>query len=143
MYRSTPDFARGAAHVIAKGRDIALIGTGLGTSLCVQAAARLKESGLSPTVVDMVYLKPFDGETLCRLAREGHSLLVVEEHNTTSGLASLVAEALGRNGIAARLEAVGLPDGDLAVAVPQQILNRYGLTVDGVLARARALAKRQ
>lgn len=43
VYRSTPDFARGAAHVIAKGRDIALIGTGLGTSLCVQAAARLKE----------------------------------------------------------------------------------------------------
>ena len=142
VYKGTPRFPRGAAHVITKGKGIALIGTGLGTGLCVQAAERLKETGLSPTVVDMAYLKPFDSETICRLAREGHSLLVVEEHNTSTGLASLVAEALGRNGIAARLDAIGLPDGDLAVAVPQQILDRYGLTVDGVVARARALPER-
>lgn len=143
FYKAPPRFVRGAASVISTGKDVALIGTGLGTALCVQAAAALKESGVSATVVDMVYLKPFDGETICRLAREGHALLVVEEHNTTSGLASLVAEALGRSGIAARLEAVGLPDGDLVVAVPQQILNRYGLTIEAIVARARALANRR
>lgn len=141
VYQGTPRFTRGAAQLVAKGKGVALIGTGLGTSLCVQAAASLEASGVSPTVVDMVYLKPFDGETICRLAREGHALVVVEEHNTSAGLASLVAEALGRNGVVARLEAVGLPDGDLAVAVPQQLLERYGLTVEAIVARARALAK--
>lgn len=116
-----------------------LIGTGLGTSLCVQAAAVLEASGVSATVVDMVYLKPFDAETLCRLARDARGLVIVEEHNTSAGLASLVAEALGRAGIAARLEAIGLPDSDLAVATPQQLLNRYGLTAEAVASRARAL----
>ncbi|MBV6416427.1 MAG: 1-deoxy-D-xylulose-5-phosphate synthase [Steroidobacteraceae bacterium] len=143
VYPGSPDFVRGAAHIVAKGRDVVLIGTGLGTTLCAQAAAVLKASGVSATVVDMAFLKPFDGETICRLARDARGLLVVEEHNTTAGLASLVAEALGRGGVAARMEAIGLPDGDLAVAIPQQLLNRYGLTVDAVVEKARALAHHQ
>lgn len=141
VYKSTPRFVRGAANILAEGRDVVLIGTGLGTSLCVQAAAVLKDSGVSVTVLDMAYLKPFDAETICRLAREGRGLVVVEEHNSSAGLASLVAEALGRAGVAARLEAVGLPDGDLAVAVPQQLLERYGLTVGAIVAKARAVGR--
>ncbi len=122
VYKGTPRFVRGAAHVITKGKSIALIGTGLGTGLCVQAAERLKEAGLSPTVVDMVYLKPFDSETICRLARDGHSLLVVEEHNTSSGLASLVAEALGRNGISARIEALSAAEAIVRCGAPRRML---------------------
>ena len=61
VYPGSPDFVRGAAHIVAKGRDVVLIGTGLGTTLCAQAAAVLKASGVSATVVDMAFLKPFDG----------------------------------------------------------------------------------
>jgi transketolase len=142
VYKGSPPFVRGAANVVVTGKDVALIGTGLGTSLCVQAAAALQESGVSATVIDMVYLKPFDGETLRRLAGEGYGLVIVEEHNTSAGLASLVAETLGRRGIAARLEAVGLPDDDLAVAVPQQLLDRYGLTVEAIVSKAQGLSSR-
>lgn len=142
VYKGSPPFVRGAANVVVAGKDVALIGTGLGTSLCVQAAAALKESGVSATVIDMVYLKPFDGETICRLAAEGYGLVIVEEHNTSAGLASLVAETLGRRGIAARLDAVGLPDDDLAVAVPQQLLDRYGLTVEAIVSKAQRLSSR-
>ena len=139
VYQGTPAFVRGAASILATGKDVVLVGTGLGTSLCAQAAAVLQGTGVAATVVDMAYLKPFDGEAICRLARGASGVVVVEEHNTSAGLASLVAEALGRGGVAVRLDAVGLPDDDLAVAVPQQLLERYGLTVEAVVARARAL----
>ncbi|MFN8625066.1 MAG: transketolase C-terminal domain-containing protein [Candidatus Binatia bacterium] len=142
VYETAPNFVRGAAHILSTGgTDVVLVGTGLGTSLCAQAAAVLKDSGVAATVVDMVYVKPFDGETICRLARQGCGLVVVEEHNTSSGLAALVAEALGRGGVVARLESVGLPDDDLAVAVPSQLLSRYGLTVEAVVAKALAIGK--
>jgi len=143
VYSGTPRFERGTANVLTRGKDVVLIGTGLGTSLCAQAAVVLKDTGVSATVVDLAYLKPFDGDTICRLARESGRLVVVEEHNSSAGLASLVAEALGRGGIAARLEAVGLPDDDLAIAVPRQLLERYGLTAEAIAAKARALCGRR
>lgn len=143
VYSGSPRFERGKANVLAQGKDVALIGTGLGTALCAQAAAILKDTGVSATVVDMAYLKPFDGYTVCRLARETGGLVVVEEHNSAAGLASLVAETLGRGGIAARLAAVGLPDDDLAIAVPRQLLERYGLTAEAIAAKARALVGRR
>jgi transketolase len=139
VYGSPPRFARGGLSIVSKGVDVILFGTGLGTSLCVQAAAVLEESGVSVTVVDAAYLKPFDGETTCRLARTARAIVVVEEHNVSAGLTSLVAEALGRGGVAVPLEGVGLPDGDLAVAVPHRLYARYGLTAEAIAAKARAV----
>lgn len=142
VYEATPSFAPGKLSIVSEGTDVVLIGTGLGTSLCVQAAAALKQQDVSATVVDAVYLKPFDGEGICQLAREGRPMVVVEEHNVDAGLTSLVAEALGRGGVAVPLEGIGLPDGDLAAAVPNQLYDRYGLTVDAIVKKAQAAAGR-
>lgn len=139
VYKSTPEFDFGKLAILHEGKDVTLIGTGLGTSVCAQAAVLLEREGISATVADAVYLKPFDAEGVCRLAKTGAPILTVEEHNVVSGLGSLVAEALGRGGVSARLETVGLPDGDLAVAVPAQLYERYGLTAESVAARAKAL----
>jgi len=138
VYGTTPGFVRGKLEIVSEGNDVVLVGTGLGTSLCVQAAAVLKESGIGAAVADAVFLKPFDGEAICRLARSARAIVVVEEHNVCAGLTSLVAEALGRAGVAVPVRGVGLPDGDLAVAVPHRLFARYGLTVDAIVAKARA-----
>lgn len=142
VYDEAPDFARGKARVLREGADIVLVGTGLGTSLAVGAALHLADEGVEAAVVDTLYLKPFDGETICRLAQGGVPVLTVEEHNVAAGLAALTAEALGRGGVATRFDAIGLPDGDLAVSVPAELYARYDLTVDGVTAKAREMAKR-
>lgn len=139
VYSTPPSFEPGKLSIVSEGTDVVLIGTGLGTSLCVQAAAVLKEQGVSATVADAVFLKPFDGEGICQLARGGRAVVVVEEHNESAGLASLVAEALGRGRVAVRLGSIGLPDGDLAAAVPNQLYARYGLTVEAVVEKTRAV----
>lgn len=139
VYQSPPAFQRGALHLLQEGSDVLLVGTGLGTSLCTQAAAVLAGSGVSAAVTDVAYLKPFDGSAIARLATITKRVVVVEEHNTSAGLGALVAEALGRCGVSARLEVIGLPDDDLAVAVPPQLFSRYGLTVEAVVAKALTL----
>lgn len=142
VYQAPPAVARGGISVVSRGNDVLLVGTGLGTSLCVRAATLLQGAGVSATVADAIYLKPFDGPAICRLAREVRAVVVVEEHNVTAGLTSLVAEALGRGGVAVPLEGVGLPDGDLAVAVASRLHARYGLSPDAVAARAIGLLGR-
>lgn len=142
VYSKTPAFERGRLNSIGDGNDILLVGTGLGTGLCSQAASILAEKGISAHVIDAAYLKPFDGAGLCEAAGKVRGILVVEEHNVSAGLGSLVAEALGRRGIARPLDVIGLPDGDIVVAVPNQLFERYGLTAARVAKRAAKLAGR-
>lgn len=139
VYPSSPRFVRGELRLVSEGGDVVLVGTGLGTSLCNEAALVLRDLGIPVTIVDAAYLKPFDAGGICRLAKDARAMIVVEEHNVAAGLASLVAEALGRGGVAVPLHAVGLPDDDLAVAVPAQLYARYGLNVDGIVAKVRSL----
>ena len=58
-------------------------------------------------------------------------MLTVEEHNVVGGLGS-AAEVLGRHGLATRLGMVALPDEDLEVGVPAELLDHYGITIEGV-----------
>lgn len=140
VYDVPPSFERGKLHEVGSGGDILLVGTGLGTSLCAQARSILADNGVEVLLLDAAWLKPFDAADLCRRAATARAIVTVEEHNETAGLASLVAEALGRGGISCPLETIGLPDGDLAVAVPNLLFERYGLTVGAIVAKITALA---
>jgi transketolase len=68
-------------------------------------------------------------------------VLTVEEHTVVGGLGAIVAETVGRAGLAVKLGQVALPDQDLEVGVPAELYEYYGLTVANVADRARKLAK--
>lgn len=136
VYAHAPLFTRGHMYTISEGSDILLIGAGLGTGLCAKAAQALKDNGVSAHVLDAAYLKPFDSTGICKAAEKARCVLVVEEHNSSAGLGALVAEALGRGSLARPFKVIGLPDDDLAVAVPHQLFERYGLTVENVASQA-------
>lgn len=143
VYETPPTFTLGEAKVLAEGKDVLLVGTGFGTHLCKEAAAILAQEGIRASVVDAVFLKPFDGATIARLAAETGAVVTVEEHNILSGLNAMVAESLGRAGVRAELDAIGLPDGDIDVAAPPILYERYDLTPEAVARRAKALWKRK
>ena len=61
--------AIGRGRVMQEGEDIALVSIGASLSDCRQAAALLKEQGLSVTVADARFAKPLDSDLLVRLAK--------------------------------------------------------------------------
>jgi transketolase len=71
--------------------------------------------------------------------RRTGAVLTIEDHNEVGGLASIVAETLGRNGLAARVGHMALPDEDLEVSVPADLYEYYRLTPAGVVNRALQL----
>ncbi|MGK5114399.1 MULTISPECIES: hypothetical protein [unclassified Geodermatophilus] len=77
----------------------------------------------------MAGVTPSAEETRCESA---------QDHDAIGGLTASVAEAVGRAGVTARLGSVTLPDEDLAVGVPAELYQHYGLTVPAVAAKARA-----
>jgi transketolase len=68
-------------------------------------------------------------------------VLTVEDHTVNGGLGAIVAETVARHKLTADLKQVALPDEDLEVGVPAELYEYYGLTVDGVVAKALELVK--
>lgn len=81
----------GRARLLRAGERCAIICTGHDTaSQALVAADRLVEEGIVPMVYQMHTVKPVDLTTLDRLAESVDTIIVVEEHIPSGGLASSV-----------------------------------------------------
>ncbi len=138
VYDAVPTIPRGCFVEVRPGDDAAVIATGVGVSIALEAAEVLAGEGVQVRVLDAAYLKPLDERAVVAAAGTGR-ILTVEEHHVMGGLGTMVAEVLGRHGLGARLEVHALPDEDLEVGVPAALLERYGLTPGGVTAQLRHL----
>lgn len=74
----------GKAEIIFKEKEIALFAAGSMVETALQVRDELKSKGHSVTLVNARFLKPFDEETVAKLA-EDHDYLVTMEENVQSG----------------------------------------------------------
>jgi transketolase len=142
VYSAPPAFEFGRWLRLRTGAQVSLIGHGMGVGLAVRAAEELAGRGVRADVYDAAFLKPVDEGAIVDTARRTGAVLTIEDHNEVGGLASIVAETVGRSGLAVRLDRVALPDRDLEVGLPAELYEYYQLTTDGVVAKAMALAGR-
>jgi transketolase len=88
-------FEIGKALRVRDGDDITLIGSGMMSSQCVEAADLLfSESGVRARVLHMPSLKPIDVDAIVSAAEETGKIVTAENHNIYGGLGSAVAEVL-------------------------------------------------
>ena len=142
VHADVPLIERGRFVRLREGSDMTIIATGVGVQAAVRAAAILAEEGIETVVYDALYLKPLDDAAVVDAARTTGRILTVEEHKPIGGLTSAVGEVLLRHGLKVDLASVTLPDEDLVVAPPRELLKHYGITHDGVADRARELMSR-
>ena len=126
----------GKAVTLRPGGDVTLICCGLMVSRCLQAAEKLTGEGISARVLEMHTVKPLDVESILQAARETGALVTAEEHSIIGGLGGAVAEAVA-DACPAPVKRVGLPDCFAETGPYDAILDRYGMSVDHVLAAAR------
>ena len=74
----------GKAEVMVRGKGIALLAVGVMVATAWEIHEKLIKEGISSTVVNMRFVKPFDKDLLRELATD-HSLFVTMEENILSG----------------------------------------------------------
>ncbi len=130
-------FQIGKAVVLRPGKDVLLVGCGLGTSICLDAAELLAAEGIEATVLHTPTLKPFDSDTLVALACTHRAVVTCEEHQAHGGLGGIVAEVLSEaHPIPVRR--VGVQDQFGQSGKPDQLLAAYGITPQAVAAAAKS-----
>ena len=130
-------FQIGKAVVLRSGKDVLLVGCGLGTSICLDAAELLAAEGIEATVLHTPTLKPFDQETLVALARTHRAVVTCEEHQAHGGLGGIVAEVLSE-AHPMPVRRVGVQDQFGQSGKPEQLLAAYGITPQAVAAAAKS-----
>jgi len=132
----------GKGVVLGDGTDVTIIGCGVMVARCLKAAERLAEAGIEARVVEMHTVKPLDRELVALCAAETGALVTAEEHSVIGGLGGAVAEALVE-GEPVPLERVGVADTFAESGPYSELMDKYGLSVDDIVAAVqRAIARK-
>jgi transketolase len=85
----------GKIRIEREGKDITLVATGETVYHALLAAERLeKDHGIHAEVLNVVFIKPFDTQTLLKSAQKTGKVITVESHQIMGGLAGVVCEEL-------------------------------------------------
>jgi len=136
------EFRMGKVDLLREGEDMTFLVTGILLDRTLQAADELSREGIECRVLRLATLKPVDEEAVVRAAEETGALVTVEEHSIIGGLGSAVAEVLGSS-MPVPLERVGIPDVFAESGGYDQLLDRYGMSVEEIVGAARRAVSRK
>lgn len=133
-------FVLGRSHVLREGGDVALIAIGTMVSRSLGAAALLAAQGIEARVINASSISPLDEETILAAARDTGRIVTVEEATVHGGLGSAVAELVSqRHPVPMRI--MGVPE-FAPTGTTSFLLEHFGLTSEGIAARALDLVRR-
>jgi len=133
---TTQEFTIGKAQVMARGKDLSIIASGHLVWEALLAQQELQSIGISATVINMHTIKPLDEETVIKLAKETGAIVCAEEHQVSGGLGSAVAECLVKNH-PVPMEFVGMPDSFGESGQPGELMERYGMSAEQIVLKAK------
>jgi 1-deoxy-D-xylulose-5-phosphate synthase len=129
----------GVAEILQEGEDVAVFGLGAMLPMGRSVARELEQLGHSVAVVNPRFIKPLDLYTIERLARKVRLLITIEDHVLKGGFGSSVLEALQELGITVPVVRIGWPDQFIEHGKVDGLRERYGVTVQAAVQKARAL----
>jgi transketolase len=135
-------FDMNKATVMRDGKDVTLIGCGIMVSKCLEAAEELSKHGVDARVVNLHTIKPIDEKTIVKAARETGGVVTAEEHSVMMGMGSAVAMVLVEN-FHVPMKRVGIPDVFGESGDCNELMGKYGLTVENIVEAAHDVLKRK
>ena len=126
-------------EVLRRGSEVAILAVGTMVGQAMSAAETLAAEGLSVTVVNCRYLKPYDELTLAAVVADHRQILVVEEGTVVNGFGAYMASVVAAMDAGVRVIAHGVPDRIIYAASRVRQLAACGLDAAGIAERVRAL----
>ena len=124
----------GTWEVLRRGDDLAILAVGTMVLPALEAAERMAEQGVSATVVNCRYLKPYDREVFAEVVRHHPAILTIEEGAVVNGFGAFmvreIAETFPDRGV--RVHTLGLPDAFIDHGAREGLLEELGLDVAGI-----------
>ncbi|MDA8850586.1 transketolase family protein [Flavobacteriaceae bacterium] len=135
-------FEIGKAIQLQEGSDITIVATGHLVWEALEAAKALHEQGISADVINIHTIKPLDDKAIIASVKKTGCIVTAEEHNHLGGLGESVARALALHHPTPQ-EFVATNDTFGESGTPAQLMEKYGLNSDSIVAKALKVIKRK
>jgi len=131
----------GKAEVLREGKDFALIALGSMVAASLEAMELLEKKGLKGTLVNARFVKPLDINLLKAVTSQAKFIFSIEEGIIEGGFGSAVTEAIDKpegSGLPSDRQShrpvikIGLPDEFIPHGSREILLEKYGLTAEGI-----------
>jgi 1-deoxy-D-xylulose-5-phosphate synthase len=137
-----PPIAPDTWEVLREGSRIAILAVGAMVAPSLEAASTLAKRGISATVVNCRFLKPYDRGLLAELLLKHDAVLTVEEGSRVNGFGAFLSREIQDDPelrSPARFGTLGLPDRFMEHGSREVLLAEVGLDPEGIAKRAAEL----
>ena len=138
FYKDNAPFEIGKAQKLMVGDDITIIATGYMVWEAIQAGLILRDQGIHADVINMHTIKPLDSKAIIESASRTGLVVTAEEHQRWGGLGGSVAQVLAEHH-PTQMRMVAVDDRFGESGTPKQLMEKYGLTADVIVARSLEL----
>ena len=129
--------AIGVAEVVQDGHEVAIFGLGAMLPEAKRLAAMLEREGFSAAVINPRFAKPIDRACMAEYGRHCGLVVTLEDHVLAGGFGSAVLETLSELELTVPVVRVGWPDQFIEQGKVESLREKYGLTAEAALERAR------
>ncbi|MBK7957127.1 MAG: transketolase family protein [Bacteroidetes bacterium] len=133
-------FVIGKGIQISEVNDITIIATGHLVWKAIEAGKALLEKGIHADIINIHTIKPLDADIILKSAKKTKKVLVAEEHQVLGGLGSAVAQLLSSQ-FPCPMDFIAVQDSFGESGTPDQLMDKYGLNVETIIAKAEKLLK--
>lgn len=135
-------FEIGKALVLNEGNDVSIFATGHLVWKAIQAGEKLAEMGIDAEIINIHTIKPLDEEAILKSVAKTGCVVSAEEHQMNGGLGDSIAQLLARK-IPAPMEMVAVNDSFGESGTPDDLMKKYGLEAENIVAAALTVLKRK
>jgi len=135
-------FSLGHWPVIRDGKDITIVACGVMIEKALEAAKILFKQGISAKVINASTIKPVDEEDFIKKVSRTGAVVTVEDHTIMGGIGTLISDILCKH-YPMPVEKIGLNDCFAESGTPEQLFNKYSMTVEEICKRAKRVIDRK
>ena len=135
-------FTIGKGDKMIEGKDVSIFACGHLVWQAIEAEEKLAAQGISAEVINIHTIKPLDVPAILESVQKTKCAVTCEEHQINGGLGDSVAQVLARF-FPAPQEMVAVNDSFGESGPPLELLKKYGLSPDNIVAAANKAIQRK
>ncbi len=135
-------FEIGKAVTFNEGADVSIFATGHLVWKAIEAGEMLAEKGIEADIINIHTIKPLDIQAVLKSIRKTNCVVTAEEHQVFGGLGDSIAHLLAQHHPVPQ-EYVGVNDSFGESGTPEQLMKKYGLEAENIVAAVEKVMLRK
>ena len=135
-------FVIGKAQQFSEGSDVSIFACGHMVWKAIEAGRILKEKGINAEIINIHTIKPLDTDAVIASIRKTGCAVTAEEHYVLGGLGDSIAQTAAKS-FPIPIEMIGTQDTFGESGKPTELLKKYGLDTEFIVAAAEKVLARK